>query len=142
MDAKQAEQALALDPRWERAARAHWLALMDLAVWSDLRLPQPGAVTRLRRRVLELGECLRSVGADRRWIPHPRERIKNALASTLRLRQSLRDLEQIVQGLDEGAGSRAFRARLAELEVLAEELAPLERAWAQWLDAQYREDLE
>jgi exonuclease VII small subunit len=142
MDAKQAEQALAPDPRWERAAHSHWLALMDLAVWADLRLPQLGAVTRLRKRVLELGECLRSVGADRQWIPHPRERMKNALASTLRLRQCLRDLERIVEGLDEGTQSRAFRAQLAELAALAEELAPLERAWAQWLDAQYREDPE
>ena len=86
MDQDAVRQALAIDPEWQRAARAAWLALMELAVWGDLRSSQLGATARIRKRALEIGGKFRSLTADRNWIPHPRERLKNALASALHVR--------------------------------------------------------
>ncbi|MBI4194528.1 MAG: hypothetical protein HY526_05555 [Betaproteobacteria bacterium] len=140
MDADEIAGALAIDPAWERAARGGWLALMDLAVWADLRSSRMGATARLRKRVFEVGERLKSVVARPDWIPHPRERLKNALASALHLRRCLEDVFSAAQALDAGADRDAFGARLGDLMRVVEGLAPLEKRWAELLDAQYRED--
>jgi len=142
MDEDAVRQALAFDPEWERAARAAWLGLMDLAVWGDLRSSRLGATTQIRKRALEIGEKFRSLAADRDWIPHPRERLKNALASALHVREGLNELERAAQALDGGVDRGAFGARLAELQQFADALAPFENRWAALLDAQYREDNE
>jgi len=142
MDEDAVRKALAFDPAWERAARAAWLELMDLAVWGDLRSSRLGATTKIRKRALEIGEKLRSLAADRDWIPQPRERLKNALASALNVREGLNELERAAQALDGGVDRGAFGARLAELQQYADALAPFENRWAALLDAQYREDNE
>lgn len=140
MDEDAIIRALAIDPEWRCAARTNWLALMDLAVWGDLRSSQLGAMTRIRKRVLDVGERARSVTGDREWIPNARERLKNALASVLHLRQSLNELALASRALDGGADRDSFNDRLRKQEHLLDDLAPLESRWAALLDSQYRDD--
>lgn len=139
MDSEAVRQALAIDPGWVRSARRAWLALMELAVWGDLGSSRLGVMPRVRKRVLEVGEKFKSLIADRTWIPHPREQIKNALASVLALKDSLSELERTAASLDGGADRDAFIEGLGELRRLVASIAPLEGRWAQLLDSQYRE---
>ncbi|MGH8747266.1 MAG: hypothetical protein ACREUK_12350, partial [Burkholderiales bacterium] len=73
------DRVLACDARWLAALRRNWLALADLALWGGAQSSKLGALPRLRKRILELGERLASLGASRSWIPQPRERLKSAL---------------------------------------------------------------
>jgi len=142
MDSEAVKQALVIDPGWVRSARQAWLALMELAVWGDLGSSRLGVMPRVRKRVLEVGEKFKSLAADRAWIPHPREQVKNALASALGLKESLNELERTAASLDGGADLDAFIVRLGELRRLVAGIAPLEGRWAQLLDSQYREEGE
>ena len=139
MDSEVVKQALALAPAWVQQARQAWLAIMDLAVWGDLGSSRLGAVGRVRKRVLEVGEKLKSFAGDRGWIPHPREQLKSILASALHLKDSLDELVRLAGDLDRGSDLEALRSGLAELRRLVQELAPLEQRWAQLLDSQYRD---
>lgn len=139
MDSEAVKQALVIDSGWVRSARQAWLALMELAVWGDLGSSRLGVLPRVRKRVLEVGEKFKSLTADRAWIPHPREQIKNALASALGLKESLSELERAAASLDGGADLDAFIEGLGELRRLVAGTAPLEDCWAQLLDTQYRE---
>ncbi|MDP2240302.1 MAG: hypothetical protein Q8K18_09085 [Burkholderiales bacterium] len=140
MDPEAVKEALAIDPDWEAAARQAWRAAMELAVWGDLRSSRLGATARLRKRVLEAGERLKSLVADRAWIPHPREQLKNALASALNLRDCLNELERAAGSIDGGCDLEAFRTDLESLRRVIEKIGPLEHSWAQLLDAQYLAD--
>ena len=142
MDRETVNQALVIDPGWVRSARQAWLALMELAVWGDLGSSQLGVMPRVRKRVLEVGEKFKSLAADRAWIPHPREQVKNALASALGLRDSLSELERAATSLDGGADRDAFFGGLRELRRLVASIEPLEGRWAQLLDSQYSEGSE
>jgi hypothetical protein len=134
LDPTEADRALRLDADWAARLRAMWLDLVASAVFGDLRAPRVGALPRLRKQVLEAGERLRAVTADRAWIPQPRERLKNALASALALREALDALETAAREID-GADGAAFRATLAGLRTAAlEELAPRANEWAGLLD--------
>ncbi len=141
MDNEAVKRALIIDPDWVCLARQTWLAAMALAVWGDVRSSRLGVTARIRKRVLEVGERLKSLGADRNWIPHPREQLKNALASALNLRNSLSELERAAGDLEGGADLEAFIAGLSTLREVVEQIAPLENQWAQLLDSQYREAL-
>jgi hypothetical protein len=94
LDPVEVDRALALDAAWAGRLRAMWLDLAAVAVFGDLRAAHVGALPRLRKQVLDAGERLRAVLADRAWIPRPRERLKNALASALALREALDALER------------------------------------------------
>lgn len=142
MDNEAVKRALMIDPGWVGRARQAWLAAMELAVWGDVRSSRLGVTARIRKRVLEVGERLKSLSADRNWIPHPREQLKNALASALNLRNSLSELERAAGGLEGGADLEAFIAGLSKLREVVEQSAPLENQWAQLLDSQYREALD
>lgn len=139
MDADQVRRAVAIEPAWAEEARTAWLALMDLCVFGDVKSSRLGALTRLRKRALETGERLRSVAAARDWIPHPREQLKNALASALNLRESLQNLGAAARDADGGADREALAAAIGRLDRLAAVLAPRENEWAALLDAQYRD---
>ncbi|MDA8361089.1 MAG: hypothetical protein M0Z44_03715 [Gammaproteobacteria bacterium] len=115
--------------------RAHWLNLMDCAVWGDIKSEKLGAVSKLRKRLLELGERLRSVAADRTWIPKPRERLKNALGSCLNLRETLVLVERAAQELVGGNDLPAFSGELIAFHRLVlTELQAHETAWAAALE--------
>lgn len=136
-DAVQVSKALALDPAWVTAVHSQWREMMDLAVWGEIALVQIGAAPRLRKRLLELGERLKSLCATRDWIPHPRERLKSALAAAMGVRETLDTVGNTLSGLVAGADATRLQAAYQALCVLIErELPARENAWAQLLDAQ------
>jgi hypothetical protein len=130
IDAAEADAALALDDAWHADVRAAWTRIADLAVFGDLRAAAIGALPRLRKRVLDLGERLRALAAGRDWIPQPRERLKNALASAIGARDALAEVRGQAAGLT-GADAEALQAAV---EALAGAIEPVvgERAnaWA------------
>lgn len=134
LDAADVDRALALDPAWAARLRALWLALAAAAVFGVLRGPHVGALPRVRKQVLDAGERLRALFADRAWIPRPRERLKNALASALALREALDALETAAQEV-KGDDAAAFRAALADLRAATlDETARRANQWAALLD--------
>jgi hypothetical protein len=141
MDKEKVAASFAFDPEQVAALRTRWLELLDLAVWGDLKSARIGAVPRLRKRLLELGEHLRSLVSDRTWIPQPREQVKGAMGASLNLRESLLNLERAAVLLEGGAdfpqfeqGLLDFRGRLLTLMERHEAL------WGDLLESQYRED--
>jgi hypothetical protein len=140
MDERAVEAALSLDAAWVGRLRAAWLHLIDLATWGDVRCARLGASGRLRKRVLETGERLKSLAGPRDWIPHPRERVKSALAAALNLRESLAALAQAAREAEAGADAAAFAGAVADLQRAVDaRLGTLETLWAELLDGQYRE---
>jgi hypothetical protein len=134
LDPAEVDRALALDAAWAGRLRALWLDLAASAVFGDLRGPRVGALPRLRKQVLDAGERLRAMLAGRAWIPQPRERLKNALASALALREARAALGPAAGEL-EGADADAFRAALSRLSTAAlDEIAPRANEWAALLD--------
>ena len=123
--------------------RQQWLAVMDLALWGELKSAHLGALSKLRRRVLECGEKLRSYAADRSWIPHPREQIKNCLSSGLQLRESLEKVAEILGQLEAGAALVPLRSLWDNLaENLLADLQRREERLVLLLNAQYGEEIE
>lgn len=139
MSTEAIEQALKLDAAWTAETRKVWLTLMDLAVCGDLGSSRLGALGRVRKRTLEVGEKLKSLSGDRNWIPHPREQLKNALACALHLNDSVKELARVAGDLDNGANLDAFCANLAQMRNLVQELEPLVQRWAQLLDSHNRD---
>ncbi|MBI2312830.1 MAG: hypothetical protein HYU77_10050 [Betaproteobacteria bacterium] len=141
MDREAVRQAVRLDPGWVAALKRNWVSLMELAVFGDLKAVRLGVMGRLRKRVLDLGEKLASLAAERDWIPHPREQLKNALGAAFALKESLAQLEQVVAEADKGSDSDALRILVGEIgNLLASRLPELENRWAELLDAQYRDE--
>jgi hypothetical protein len=139
LDPVEVDRALALDAAWAGRLRAMWLDLAAVTVFGDLRAAHVGALPRLRKQVLDAGERLRAVLADRAWIPRPRERLKNALASALALREALDALEPATRELD-GGDAAPLRAALAGLRAAAlDEIAPRANEWATLLDRRARD---
>ncbi len=131
-------EALSFDADQIQRLRRQWLHLLDLAVWGALHFDKLGALPRLRKRLLEVGENLRSLSAPRDWIPQPRERLKSALGSSIKLRDSLLALERVAASLAGGEAAAEFEQCL--LAFRQELLALLERCenrWAELLDSQY-----
>lgn len=134
-DPAELDRALALDPAWAERARRAWLAVIGLAVFGDLKAPRIGGVPRLRKQALDCGERLRAALAGREWIPQPRERLKNALATALALRDALAGLAQAADALEGGADREALRAAVAALSAtVLDELGRRANAWAVLLD--------
>ncbi|MCL4800183.1 MAG: hypothetical protein KJ025_11395 [Burkholderiales bacterium] len=135
LDRAEIDRALALDATWADRTREAWLAMMALAVFGDLKAPRIGGVPRLRKKALDCGERLRAALAGRAWIPQPRERLKNALATTLALREALDELAAAAGELDGGADRAAFGASVDALRAaVMDELGPRANAWAALLD--------
>ncbi len=116
--------------------RTQWRVLIDTAVWGDLKSEQLGLLSRLRKRILELGERLKSLDADRAWIPKRRERIKNLLGSCLSARDALAQAERAAQGIGGGHDADALaQAFLGLRRIMTSELQKHENAWAEALQA-------
>jgi hypothetical protein len=132
---EEVKRAIALDSGWRDQLRGQWLRLMELAVWGDLKGANPSAGGRVRKRVLEVGEKLRSLFNDRGWIPQPREQLKNLLGSCLSLRDSVAALEKAAQDMDSGVDHPEFQRLIAGFEqTLAGPLRERENAWATLLE--------
>jgi hypothetical protein len=135
MKPQDVERALVLDTRWTDALRAAWVTVVDVAVFGALASSRIGALPKFRRRVLELGERLASLAADRAWIPQPREQLKNALASARIVREAFEQLDRVAREIDRGADVPELTSRIAALkQLLACELETLERRWATLLE--------
>jgi len=131
-------ESFAFDAESVAELRARWGALMDLCVWGDLKAAKIGALPRLRKRVLEVGEHMRSLFSDRAWVPVARERVKGAMAASLNLRDTLLSLERAAKLVDGGADFAAFED--AMLSFRRDLLAVMERheqLWGDLLEAQY-----
>ena len=141
MDTGEVRQAVTIDPVWVAELRAQWMALMEIAVWGELKSSRMGAATRMRKRLLDVGEKLRSLAAARDWIPHPREQVKNALGSAFSLKDALLQFERAAQDMDGGNDSAVFGERVVQLhQSLLTRLAELENIWAALLDSQYLDE--
>lgn len=124
------------DPELLAQLKGHWLALMEIAVWGDIKSDKLGATGKLRKRILDLGERLKSLGADRDWIPHERERLKNLLGSCLSMRDTLLLTERTAQDLTGGADLDALTGRLIALHtIVMTDLQRQENLWAQALQS-------
>lgn len=140
LDRDEVDAALRLDAAWADAMQRHWTTLVALAVLGDVKTQRIGALPRFRRKVLDLGERLRSMLADREWIPQPRDRLKNALACALSLRESLAQTDAAAADLDGGADLDALRAELAAIGARLAALEPRMNAWAVLLARRSEED--
>ncbi len=137
LDAAQVEAALMLDLAWVAALQAQWREMIELAVWGDISMTRLGAAPRLRKRLLELGERLKSLSAARTWIPHPREQLKSALAAALGVRETLAAVAALLPELAAGADADRLRVAHQALAALIEQKLPArENDWAHLLDAQ------
>ncbi len=131
------------DPDQVQALRTQWGVLMDAAVWAELKAGKIGAIPRLRKRLLELGECLRSVVNDRRWIPQPREQIKSAAAACLNLRDAMLNLERAAKLLDGGRDLATFECQLLAFRTdLLRFIETHEQVWCGLLETLYSEEPE
>lgn len=136
-DAAQVNAALTLDPVWVVALQTQWREMIELAVWGDISMTRLGAAPRLRKRLLELGERLKSLSAARTWIPHPREQLKSALAAALGVRETLVAVAALLPELAAGADADRLRVAHQALAALIEQKLPArENDWAHLLDAQ------
>lgn len=136
-DAQQVDAALEFEQARVAELRQQWQELIAIAVWDGVESDRLGAAPRLRKRLLELGERLKSLVASRGWIPHPRERLKSALAAALALRESLAAVAVVLPELRPGTEAARLTAAYQLLRcVLEQELQERETAWARLLDAQ------
>lgn len=136
------EAAVSVDKMLRDNWRLNWSTLMDIAVWGDLRSHQIGLTGKLRKRVLELGERLRSYVSDRSWIPHPREQIKNALSTSLQTRESIEKVREIVVQFDAGTDLGALQSLWESLSAaLMSDVLEREGLLVQLLNQQYHEEI-
>lgn len=136
-------QLLTLDEAWKTEVRGHWLRLLDLLVWGDVKGSSLGAASRVRKRALELGEKWRSVFNSREWIPQPRDQIKSALASASSLRDSLLLLERAAKEIEGGADFAEFEQLLITLhKAVTGPLRERETEWANALERVNQEQLQ
>lgn len=124
------DAALAPDEEETAALRALWLALAGPLVWGGLESPRLGALPKLRRRVLELGERLASLAQPPAWLPGPRARLKSALATALAAREALAQCEQARADLGPGGERAAFDAAWQALSAQVER--SLDARCARW----------
>jgi len=140
-DAEQLEKSFAFDPAAVADLRAAWSELIVAVVWDDLKSGTIGALPRLRKRVLEVGENLRSLLSDRRWIPHERERVKGAMAASLNLRDSLLQADRAAKLISGGEDFKPFEERyLGFRQQLLTFIEIHEQRWGDLLESLYAED--
>jgi len=137
LDVAKIDAALKFDAEWEAGLRKQWQELMTAVVWDSLEADQIGHLPRLRKRCLELGERTRSLVAPRDWIPHPRERLKSALAAALALRETLAAMDGALAGLRNSSEAARLGANYRSFQGwIVDELRVRETHWAEMLDAQ------
>jgi len=129
------KEGIGPDPDLMAQLRKQWLILIEIAVWGDIKSDKIGLLSKLRKRILDLGERLKSLVADRSWIPRQREQLKNLLGSCLSLRDALLLAERTAQDLGGGADLEALSQSLITLHTLiVDDLQKQENAWAQALE--------
>lgn len=130
------ENIFYFDPQQIASLQQNWEAIMSLAMWGDVQSDQIGKAPRMRKRLLDLGESLQSFFSSKEWIEQPRQQLKSALGSSIKLRDSLSAFEAskkfIVKGDDLEAFIKACKTLEDELMSL---LVQKENDWASALDS-------
>jgi len=138
LDDRRVADSFEYDPDELAALRGRWLGLLDRAVWDELSAEKLGTLPRLRKRLLELGEHLRSVTSDKGWIPQSRERVKSATAACLNLRECLLNLERAAKHLSKTPEVQAFELEFMEFRrLLLRFVERHEGRWCELLESQY-----
>ena len=115
LDPAEVRASMAFDADKVADFRARWSRLMELAVWGDLKAGEVGALPKLRKRMLEYGEKIRSLFNDRSWIPQPREQVKSVLTASLDVRDKQQAVEKELEALTGGDDYAAFTEGFAAL---------------------------
>jgi len=137
LEADIVDRALACDAEWLACLRSDWLALADLAVWGGAQSSKLGALPKLHKRVIELGERLAALDTPRGWIPQPRERLKSALATAIAAGKLVDQCAQAIDGLDPGAARDKLAAAIETLARRTRARLDGQAArWAELLDSQ------
>ncbi len=132
LDHRSVRQSMTFDPTRVAEIRERWTRLMELAVWGDLRAEEIGGLPQLRKRMLALGEKVRSLFNDRSWIPRPREQVRSVLTASLDVRDKLQAAEK---ELDRLGGGKDLERVQSEFDALRKELlALMESHEALWRD--------
>ncbi|HKJ88128.1 MAG TPA: hypothetical protein VKA48_06435 [Gammaproteobacteria bacterium] len=138
LDPEEVQASMAFDEERVAEFRRRWSRLMELAVWGDLKAGEIGALPKLRKRLLEYGEKIRSLFNDRSWIPQPRDQIKSVLTASLDVRDKLQATEKEVEVLTGGGDLEAF---MGEFNNLRDDLVALmedhENRWKDLLNRLY-----
>lgn len=136
------QDAVSVSAELRECWRRDWVDLMELAVWGDLRSQQIGLGGKLRKRVLEHGERLRSYVSDRNWIPHPREQIKNALSTSLQLREVIEKVSELMSQFTEGKDLARLQSLWQDFSGrLMADITEREGKLVQLLNQQYHEEI-
>lgn len=137
------QQSFAFDEATVDELKTRWLELQNQSVWANIKSSKIGNMPRLRKRILEVGENLRSVLNDRSWIPQPREQIKGAMGAMLNLRDSLLNLERSAKLVDGGNDFKQFEIDLlAFRKLLLEFMEKHEAQWADLLESLYNDSID
>ena len=115
LDPEEVRQSMVFDADKIADFRTRWSRLMELAVWGDLKAGEVGALPKLRKRMLEYGEKVRSLFNDRSWIPQPREQVKSVLTASLDVRDKQQAVEKELEALTGGGDCEAFASEFAAL---------------------------
>ena len=119
-----------------------WLDVVQLLMWCDVHSKKIGALPRSRKRVLEVGESFGSFISSKAWIPQPRQQLKSALGSSVKLRDGLSALALVNKHITEGSEASKYQQLVKELdEMLMALILEYEYKWAELLEADC-DDLE
>ena len=121
--------------------KSKWIEVMQLLMWCDVSSKKIGALPRSRKRVLEVGESFGSFISSKAWIEQPRQQLKSALGSSVKLRDSLSALSLVNKHITEGDDAGKYQQLVSELdELLMELILKYEYKWADILDKQNDDD--
>lgn len=118
-----------------------WLDIVKLLMWGDVSSKKIGALPRSRKRMLEVGESFGSFISSKAWIEQPRQQLKSALGSSVKLRDSLSALGLVNKHITEGSDAKSYQKQVDEIEMLLMALIfKHENLWANLLESQSYDD--
>jgi hypothetical protein len=137
-DEQRVKQSFTFEHEQVQDLRTRWHTLIDLCVWGELTSRKVGLIPRLSIRLLELGECLRSLASDRSWLSQQRERVRGAMAASFNTRDALLKVDQAARLVDGGSHFAAFEQNLAAFRKdLLCFVEKHERLWSELLETPY-----
>ena len=123
--------------------KTKWLDTLKVLMWGDVSSKKIGALPRSRKRLLEVGESLVSFISSKAWIEQPRQQLKSALGSSVKLRDGISALAVVNKHITEGEDAINYQQQVRELEeMLMELILKHENLWADLLESQSHEDDE
>ncbi|MDH3326771.1 MAG: hypothetical protein OEM38_08670 [Gammaproteobacteria bacterium] len=118
-----------------------WLDIVKLLMWGDVSSKKIGALPRSRKRMLEVGESFGSFISSKAWIEQPRQQLKSALGSSVKLRDSLSALGLVNKHITEGSDAKSYQKQVDEIEMLLMALIfKHENLWVNLLESQSYDD--